>query len=58
MNPIDKTDPPFPLGKKVTPPPSPLAKPVEVRPGVWKNPDGKLETKIPTPKSTVLDWAL
>jgi len=49
MNPLDKLDPIPPLGKKITPTPSPPAKPVEVRPGIWRNPDGKLETQIPVP---------
>jgi len=48
----DQQPKPEPLGEKVVKP-KPEPQPVEVRPGIWRMPDGKLETRIPVPK---FDW--
>jgi hypothetical protein len=43
------TEPFLPLGKAI-PKPAPAApKAVEIKPGIWQAPDGKLETRDPTP---------
>lgn len=36
-----------PLGKPIPRPAAPAPEPVQIKPGIWKNPDGKLETRNP-----------
>src|SRR6185295_5766151 len=37
-----------PLGKPLPRPAAPAPEPVQIKPGIWKNPDGRLETRNPT----------
>ena len=47
---------PEPLGEKVIPPVTPpKKKDVEVKPGVFRGPDGKLWTNLPMPKASLSD---
>ena len=47
---------PEPLGEKVIPPVTPpKKKDVEVKPGVFRGPDGKLWTDLPMPKASLSD---
>jgi len=36
-----------PLGKPIPRPAAPAPEPVQIKPGIWKNPDGRLETRNP-----------
>jgi len=44
---ILKTEQFQPLGKPLPRPAAPAPEPVQIKPGIWKNPDGRLETRNP-----------
>jgi hypothetical protein len=45
--PILKAEQFLPLGKPLPRPAAPTPEPVQIKPGIWKNPDGRLETRNP-----------